>query len=122
MRKLIASLIAVCGLVIYGFTAHSADDKPAKKTNKIEAATVDLGRPVDFDRDILPIFEANCIACHNIAIDEGKLSLEDVESVLKGGKRGPAVVPKAPDKSRLFLYASHAANPIMPPISRICTS
>lgn len=116
MRKSIASLFVVCGLVIYGVTAHSADEKPAQKTEKIAAAAVDLGRPVDFDKDILPIFEANCIACHNIAIDEGKLSLEDVESVLKGGKKGPVIVAKEPDKSRLFLYASHAATPIMPPL------
>jgi WD40 repeat protein len=116
MRKLIASLFVVCGLVVYGVTAHSADEKPAKKADTIEAAAVNLGRPVDFDRDILPIFESNCIACHNIAIDEGKLSLEDVESVLKGGKRGPAVVAKQPEKSRLFLFASHAAKPVMPPL------
>jgi|GEM_PF-107654 WD40 repeat protein len=116
MRKLIASLFVVCGLVVYGVTAHSADEKPAKKAGVIEAAAVNLGRPVDFDRDILPIFESSCIACHNIAIDEGKLSLEDVESVMKGGKRGPIIVPKQPEKSRLFLYASHAAKPSMPPM------
>jgi WD40 repeat protein len=116
MRKLIASLFVVCGLVVYGVTAHSADEKPAKKAGVIQAAAVNLGRPVDFDGDILPILESKCIACHNIAIDEGKLSLEDVESILKGGKRGPAVVAKQPEKSRLFQFASHAAKPIMPPM------
>ena len=74
-----------------------------------------LGRPVDFDRDVFPILDGNCIACHNSAVSEGKLNLEEVSLILTGGKRGPAVVPKDPDKSNLFLFASHSQNPLMPP-------
>src|SRR5690606_34894646 len=57
----------------------------------------------------------NCIACHNLAIDEGKLNLEEVELILKGGKNGPSVVPNEPDKSRLVLLASRSQKPFMPP-------
>lgn len=84
--------------------------------DKIEPAAVNLGRPVDFEQDVLPVLEDNCIACHNVAISESKLVLEDVPSVLKGGKRGPAVVPKEPDQSLLFLVAARAKEPHMPPL------
>lgn len=116
MRKLIVGLSAVCGLMVASLATQGADEEKSAETKKIEPAEVNLGRPVDFDRDIMPVLEKKCIACHNIAINEGKLSLEDVESVMQGGKRGPAVVPKQPDKSRLFLFASRAAKPAMPPL------
>jgi len=52
--------------VLYCLTAmassaflHADEEKP------IEAEAVSLGRPVEFERDIYPILEANCIACHS---------------------------------------------------------
>ena len=87
-------------------TSISADKKKkSAKSKAIVPATVKLGRPVDFQKDIYPILENNCVACHNVAIDESKFVLEDVASILKGGKKGPAVVPKNPDKSLLYLLA-----------------
>ena len=29
-----------------------------------------LGRPVDFEKDVYPILDANCVSCHNVAITE----------------------------------------------------
>ena len=120
MRKSIPVCTAViCSLFVSLQVAKSADEKkPAEK--KIEAAKVELGRPVDFESDVLPILENNCISCHNIGIDEGKLVLEEVESIIKGGKRGTAVVPKQPEKSLLFLLASRAKGPAMPPLPSRC--
>ena len=73
--------------------AHAADPAPAPKP--IVAATVNLGRPVDFEKDVYPILELNCIACHNQGTAESRLNLETPEAIRKGGKRGPAVVPLA---------------------------
>ncbi len=92
-----------------------ADDKEAE-VKKIEPEAVTLGRPVDFQKDVYPFLEANCVGCHNVAIDEGKLNLEEVDTILKGGKRGPAVVAKDPEKSLLFLLASRSQKPAMPPL------
>ena len=74
-----------------------------------------LGRPVDFERDVYPILDAKCVACHNVAVDESKLVLEDVEGILKGGKRGPSVIAKKPDESWLFKMAARIDGPAMPP-------
>ena len=46
---------------------------------------MNLGRPVDFEKDVAPILEANCLACHNSAISESKLSVETADSIRKGG-------------------------------------
>jgi WD40 repeat protein len=86
------------------------------KKGQIEAAAVNLGRPVDFEKDIQPILDEKCVACHNVAIAESKLILEDVPAILKGGKRGPAVVAKEPDKSLMYRVAARAVDPVMPPL------
>ncbi|HUQ72734.1 MAG TPA: c-type cytochrome domain-containing protein, partial [Planctomycetaceae bacterium] len=83
---------------------------------KIEPVAVALGRPVNFDQDIVPILDAKCVACHNVAIAESRLILEDVPHILKGGKRGPAVVAKDPEKSLMYQVAARAAEPAMPPL------
>jgi WD40 repeat protein len=95
-------------------TARAALAAPPAKP--IEAAAVKLGRPVDFEKDVAPILEANCLACHNSAISESKLSVETADSIRKGGKRGPAVTPKSPAASLLFQVASRAKQPAMPPL------
>lgn len=97
-------------------TAALAQEPPAKKPGQIEPAAVNLGRPVDFDKDIVPIFDSKCIACHNIAIAESRLILEEVPAILKGGKRGPAVVPNDPEKSLVYRVAARAVDPVMPPL------
>ncbi len=43
------------------------------------------------------------------------LDLRTSGSILKGGERGPAVVPGSPEKSRLFQLASGTEQPSMPP-------
>src|SRR5580698_7331423 len=91
------------GTALFLGTTHLALAAPPAKP--IEAAVVKLGRPVDFEKDVAPILEANCLACHNSAISESKLSVETADSIRKGGKRGPAVTPKSPTTSLLFQVA-----------------
>ena len=101
------------------FVAIAADKKAEKKDSKsteIKFEAVKLGRPVNFERDIYPALEQNCIACHNVAINESKLVLEEVKDIVKGGKRGTSVVAKQPDKSLLYLVAARKKKPHMPPL------
>ena len=97
------------------FTSNGQTQE-AKKPGKIEAVEANLGRPVDFEKDIQPILDEKCVACHNVAIAESKLILEDVPAILKGGKRGTSVVAKDVEKSLIYQVASRAADPAMPPL------
>ena len=49
-------------------------------------------RPVDFVRDIQPIFEASCVQCHGRGKAKGSFSLETRADFLEGGDAGSAVV------------------------------
>lgn len=114
MKKSILFTGAVAVLMSAQFSF--AQDKKKEELKAIVAEMPKLGRPVDFDKDIYPILEFNCIACHNVAVPESKLNLEDLAGILKGGKRGPAIVAKDPDKSLLFQVAARGKQPVMPPI------
>ena len=49
------------------------------------------GHAPDFQRDVLPIFEAKCIRCHGGKRRGGKLDMRSLESLLSGGESGPAI-------------------------------
>ncbi len=90
--------------------------EPTTKTPAIVPAAVHLGHPVDFEKDVYPILESNCLACHNAGVAESKLNIETADAIRKGGKRGPAVLSKNPEGSPLFLFASRGKEPAMPPL------
>ena len=106
-------------LAILAFLVSSSDvlaQKEKTDAQKIEPEEVKLGRPVEFNRDIYPILENNCVACHNLAIAESRLNLEDIEGIQKGGRRGPSVIAEKPDESLLYLVAARTKKPVMPPM------
>lgn len=57
---------------------------------------------IDFQRDILPIFEAKCLRCHGAKRQGGKLDMRSVEALLAGGVSGPAITKGDPEKSLLI--------------------
>jgi cytochrome c553 len=48
---------------------------------------------VDFSRDIAPIFEKSCSACHSGSLAQGKLRLDSEAMILAGGVSGAVIVP-----------------------------
>lgn len=78
------------------------------------AADSTLAAP-DYIRDVAPLFQTYCNGCHNAADREGKLSLEQFDHVLVGGKGGIVVVPGRPELSRLLLVLDGREKPLMPP-------
>ena len=62
--------------------------------------------------DVLPYLYTRCVVCHGARRQEAELDLRTVESILKGGKSGPIVVPGRPAES-LILNRIHAKD--MPP-------
>jgi mono/diheme cytochrome c family protein len=84
-------------------------------TSKLPPPSTKTG--VTYANDIKPIFDASCIKCHGAEKPKGKLRLDSLEGVLKGGKDGKAVEPGNSAKSALVLNVAHLGDEddFMPP-------
>ncbi len=66
----------------------------------------------DFENDVLPILEKNCLQCHGESALQAQLDLRTPETALAGGKSGSALVPGASSES---LLVSKVTSGSMPP-------
>src|SRR5262249_3942225 len=63
-------------------------------------ATV-LGLETDYLREVKPILRARCFSCHGSLAQKARLRLDTRSAILKGGRKGPAIMPGAPQRSLL---------------------
>ncbi|MEJ7609143.1 MAG: c-type cytochrome domain-containing protein [Bryobacteraceae bacterium] len=72
-----------------------------------------------FETRVRPVLSKHCFACHtNSAL--GGLRLDTKESALKGGKRGPAILPGNSESSLLVRAIRHTDPRIkMPPQGKL---
>ncbi|WP_231603035.1 WD40 repeat domain-containing protein [Neorhodopirellula pilleata] len=82
-------------------------------TNAVAEQT-NATQSISYTRDISPILQRNCVACHRTKQAEGGLSLETHQAIASGGDSGSLVVANHPDASLLFLRATDDVEP-MPP-------
>jgi hypothetical protein len=68
-----------------------------------------------FDERVEPILGKRCLGCHNEELKDGGISFLDRDSLLKGGSRGPAVVPGKPGDSVLIQAVRQEGELKMPP-------
>ena len=84
-------------LVAWVFSAtllHGADLKELPP-----AAT----RPIDFVKDVQPIFEGRCYDCHGAQKQEAGFRLDQRAGAMKGGEYGEAILPGKSDQSLIIL-------------------
>ena len=75
-----------------------------------------------FTDSVRPLFERKCFECHSSKADEvkGNLKLETVESILKGGDQGPAIVAGDVKDSFLLRAIRYQVEDFqMPPAGRL---
>ncbi len=68
----------------------------------------------NFDSQIVPILQKNCLACHSSAAKMGGFILENYAALMKGGAHGAVIVPGKADQSRLILMLEGTVQPRMP--------
>jgi mono/diheme cytochrome c family protein len=65
--------------------------------------------------EVLGLFSRRCVECHGPAKRSGKLRLDSLDSVFRGGKSGPAVVAGKSAESILYRRIAPGAEEPMPP-------
>jgi WD40 repeat protein len=92
-----------------------ADDRKPAPAAPIPVVAPDRKEPVVYQQDVEPILAKKCQTCHSSSVQEGQLDLGSYEGLMKGGKRGKAVVPGKAAESLLILMAGKTKKPFMPP-------
>ncbi len=73
-----------------------------------------------FETKVRPLLVDNCQHCHGPDTQESDLRLDHISAILKGGKRGAAIVPGEPGKSFLLDAVSYIHTDIkMPPDGKL---
>src|SRR6476659_9774359 len=108
MTKKLLTLCAITALAAGLFTAHSADkEKKAGKIDTSKLPTASTKQGVPYASDIKPIFDKSCIKCHGADKQKGKLRLDSLDAVLKGGQDGKVVEAGKSADSMLVHNVAH---------------
>lgn len=109
LRLLRSPLLLVLSL---GSTASLFAKLPPELAAQLPAP---ISRPVDFAKDIQPIFEASCVQCHGRGKAKGNFSLETRADFLAGGDAGaPAVAGQSADSLVVEMISGLHPDNIMP--------
>lgn len=77
-----------------------------------------LGSGAENTADGPAILRSRCFGCHNPKTAQSNLDLTSPESALRGGDRGPAIVPGHSGESLVYQFASRQGRPFMPPAGK----
>ena len=96
-----------------------AEDAPRERTALLpqRTAPAPASAPIDFHRDIQPIFVKHCYACHGASQARGGLRLDLRARAFAGGDSGPVIIKGHSAESLLIQYVSgqNDAGLLMPP-------
>ena len=90
-----------CGLIVAALYLCMALPAPAAETK------------ISYRNDVQPILKRHCWGCHSSTKPKGKLSLDTVATMRKGGRSGPLFQAGKPDDS-LLIEAISGPEPSMP--------
>ena len=91
---------SACILVVGAALLH-AQSVPTAPVNSLQPPAGGQA-PIDFARDIQPIFKQYCAECHGPTKARARLRLHTPEAILRGGLSGPPVTPHKSDVSLLM--------------------
>ncbi len=72
-------------------------------------------KPVSYSRQILPMFQKECLPCHSGVAPASGYAMTARNLLLKGGRHGAAIVPGKGAQSSLIKYMTGELQPKMPP-------
>lgn len=99
LRSVVVTLMAVFSVITIVGCAKKADDS-SKRADPAPAAS-----NVTFASVVKPALDERCGRCH-ARETKGGFSIQTLDTVLRGGKSGPAIAPGNADNSLLYRMAS----------------
>ncbi|HEV7279333.1 MAG TPA: PSD1 and planctomycete cytochrome C domain-containing protein [Pirellulaceae bacterium] len=79
-------------------------------------------RASQFEKHVRPLLLERCAECHSDGAAESELAVDSLAGLMKGGTRGPAIVPGQPEASLLMHAVRHSEATLqMPPKTKLAT-
>ena len=108
----ITRILVISALLLFSVSlqarekARTAKPKPvlahASVTPQVAARTEN---PDEFwSNRVEPLLDRQCLKCHAGVRQRGGLDLRSLETILRGGDSGPAIIPGKPNESRIVQY------------------
>ena len=98
-------LAALCLLLPGSLVAQESPGQAVRKAADKTPANLPpaVAEPVDFKRDVAPIFREHCESCHGAKQQKGGLRLDQKAAALRGGDNyAPAIIPRKSSDSPLI--------------------
>ena len=85
-----------------------------------DGVTLGVSKRVEFVKDIQPILEFNCVACHREGHVQGGLRMDEKDLAFAGGDSGKGIVPGNPKQGYVFrsITKSPDDDGLMPPAKK----
>jgi hypothetical protein len=118
MRGMIASVLGCLlpGLASASAWAQLTDAEMAALESRLPPPA---GEPIDFQRQVQPIFEHACLRCHGPERPKAQFRLDAREHALKGGSSGVAIVPGQSARSPMIYFVARLVEDMeMPPADK----
>ncbi len=106
----IAGRVALC----LGLAAAAVVLGPSAEAEAGDAKSESESKPVDYLREVKPLLDKRCYACHGALKQKAGLRLDTAKSMLEGGDAGPVVEPGESGES-LIVEAVTREEQRMPP-------
>lgn len=109
-----ASRFLAPGLLLTGLWLAADAAEPVD----VSKLPLPVARPVDFVKEVYPIFKESCISCHGPDKQKGKYRMDTKEGAFKDTDYGPTIVPgKSEQSSLIHMVANLVDEMLMPPPS-----
>ncbi len=112
----------ICGLaagvVLAPWNLHAAEkEKRPVQLDPAKVPPASTRSGLTYAADIKPIFDHSCVKCHGAEKPKGRLRMDSLEGVLKGGEDGKVVLPGNSLQSLLLANVAQLGDPddYMPP-------
>ncbi|MGC4043940.1 MAG: DUF1549 domain-containing protein [Armatimonas sp.] len=115
-------------LVLLFALSSWAQEKPAPvkaKSAPKPVASKEVAKPVPEDSEtywrshVEPLIDKACLKCHAGVRQAGGLDLRSLDTILRGGSSGPAIIPGKPAESRILSRIFSQAADHMPPAPKV---
>ena len=78
-----------------------AQGKKSEEPGPVKIIELKRTEPVSYEKDIEPVFYKKCVTCHSGSVKESRFDISSYDTLIKGGKRGAALVAGKADQSGL---------------------